>query len=237
MSRISSPPRDDPEDPDVDEVGAERRPPLSRRRPDARAASEPLEALDREDEDGRPADLDLERVGHEELARLHDRRHRVDDLGPGRAVLADDPEDLVDLVVLDADDDRRVRLLEEAARRVSRVARCSRSSRASTSVPASSLWTIATTSFIGRSIGAPDSRTGPSAGRRMQRLSAGPPEDRRTDGSARRHRSPGAPPRSPRATTSTRASGGCSSWRPRRSGRRSRRSPSRTPTGPSSRSP
>ena len=44
--------------------------------------SEPLEPLDGEDEHRRPTDLDLERVGHEELAGLHDRRHRVDDLRP-----------------------------------------------------------------------------------------------------------------------------------------------------------
>src|SRR6476659_7945335 len=68
--------------------------------------SEPLEPLDREDEDGRAADLDLERVGHEELAGLHDRWHRVDDLSPGRAVVADDAEDLLDPDVIDTDDDR-----------------------------------------------------------------------------------------------------------------------------------
>src|SRR6185369_2268828 len=86
--------------------------------PSREDGSEPLEALDRDDEDGGPADLDLERVGHEELARLHDRRHRVDDLGPRGAVLADDRQDLVDLVVLGTDDDRGVRLLEEPARRL-----------------------------------------------------------------------------------------------------------------------
>ena len=62
-----------------------------------RGGSEPLEALDGEDEDRRAADLDLERVGHEELARLHDRRHRVDDLRPRRAVRADDRHHLVDV--------------------------------------------------------------------------------------------------------------------------------------------
>src|SRR4051812_22991166 len=65
------------------------------------AASDALVALDGQHEDGCPADLDLERVGHEELAGLHDRRHRVHDLRSGVARLADDPEDLVDRVVLD----------------------------------------------------------------------------------------------------------------------------------------
>ena len=78
----------------------------------------PFEALDGQDEDRRPADLDLERIGHEELAWLHDRRHRVDDLRPRRAVLADDAEHRLDLVVIDTDDDRGVRLLEKATRRV-----------------------------------------------------------------------------------------------------------------------
>ncbi len=49
---------------------------------------------------------------------FHRRGHRVDDLGPGGAGRPDDLEDLVDPVVLHADDDRRVRLLQEAARRV-----------------------------------------------------------------------------------------------------------------------
>src|SRR5688572_13386936 len=84
----------------------------------AGARLEPLEALDRKDEDGRPADFDLERVRHEELARFHDRRHGVDDLRPSRARLPNDPHDVVDTVVVDAEDHRCVRLLEEAARRV-----------------------------------------------------------------------------------------------------------------------
>src|SRR5690349_18540384 len=42
-----------------------------------RSGLEPLEPLDRQDEDRRAADLDLDRIGHEELTRLHDRRHRV----------------------------------------------------------------------------------------------------------------------------------------------------------------
>ncbi len=44
------------------------------------------------------------------------------------ACVADDPEDRVDLVILDPEDDRRVRLLQESARAVQ-------------------AWTIATTSF------------------------------------------------------------------------------------------
>src|SRR5436190_9206875 len=87
---------------------------LSRTR--SRRRSESFETLDRKNEDGRAADFDLERVRHEELAGLHDRRHRVDDLRPRRAVGPDDVHDLVDVVLLDAEDDRRVRLLEESAR-------------------------------------------------------------------------------------------------------------------------
>src|SRR4051812_11318285 len=79
---------------------------------------ETLEPLDRQHEHRRAADFDLERVRHEELAWLHDRRHRIDDLGPRRAVLAHDVDDLVDLAFVDADHDRRVRLLEEPARAV-----------------------------------------------------------------------------------------------------------------------
>src|SRR5512146_2098764 len=81
-----------------------------------RCALDALEALDGQDEDRGTADLDLERVRHEELARLHDRRHRVDDLAARGAVLPNDPEDLLDPVVLHADDDRGVRLLQEPAR-------------------------------------------------------------------------------------------------------------------------
>jgi diguanylate cyclase (GGDEF)-like protein len=77
-------------------------------------SSDPLEPFHGQDEDRRAADLDLERIGHEKLARLHDRRHRVDHLGPGVACLADDAEDVIDLGIVDAENDRRVRLLEEA---------------------------------------------------------------------------------------------------------------------------
>src|SRR5688572_7422404 len=80
--------------------------------------SEPLETLDWLDEDGRAADLHLDGVGHVELARLHDRRHRVHELLPGMAVGADDGQHVVDLIVLDAEQDRRVALLQEAAGRV-----------------------------------------------------------------------------------------------------------------------
>jgi diguanylate cyclase (GGDEF)-like protein len=78
--------------------------------------SDSLDALDRQDEDGCPSDLDLERVRHEELARLHDRWHGVDDLGPRATRLANDVQDRLDLIVLDSQDDRRIRLLQEAAR-------------------------------------------------------------------------------------------------------------------------
>jgi len=80
--------------------------------------SEALEPFDREDEDRGPAHLDLERVRHEELARLHDRWHRVHDLRTRVTRLADDSEDVVDLGIVDAEDHGRVRLLQEAARAV-----------------------------------------------------------------------------------------------------------------------
>src|SRR3954454_8832639 len=83
-----------------------------------RRRSESFETLDRKNEDGRAADFDLERVRHEELAGLHDRRHRIDDLRQRRAVRPDDRHHLVHVGVLDAEDDRRVRLLEEPARAV-----------------------------------------------------------------------------------------------------------------------
>ena len=41
---------------------------------------QPLEPLHGQHEDRRAANLDFERIGHEELARLHDRGHRVHDL-------------------------------------------------------------------------------------------------------------------------------------------------------------
>jgi hypothetical protein len=109
----------DAEDPALDEVGADAHRPGPDRRAALRAAItaplQPLEALDGHDEDGRAADLDLERIGHEELARLHDRRHRVHHLRSRVATVADDAEDLLELLVLHADEDGRVRLLEEAA--------------------------------------------------------------------------------------------------------------------------
>ena len=52
---------------------------LMERRPPA-GALEPFESIDGQHEDRRAAQLDLDRVGHEELARLHDRRHGIDDL-------------------------------------------------------------------------------------------------------------------------------------------------------------
>jgi hypothetical protein len=53
-------------------------------------------------------------VRHIELARLHDRRHRVHELAPSVAAGADDLQQLIDLVVLDPHQDRRVALLQES---------------------------------------------------------------------------------------------------------------------------
>src|SRR3954469_17207092 len=54
--------------------GSRSRPLVSPPRPAATPAAglEPLEAVHRQHEDRRAADLDLERIGHEELTRLHD---------------------------------------------------------------------------------------------------------------------------------------------------------------------
>ena len=76
---------------------------------------ETLEALDGKDEDRRAADLHLDRVRHVELARFHDRWHRVDELPSRVAVGADELEHGVDLVVFDAYQDRGIALLEEPA--------------------------------------------------------------------------------------------------------------------------
>src|ERR687897_2015673 len=84
----------------------------------ASTSSEALEALHRQDEDGGAAHLDLDWVGHVELAGFHDRGHRVHELLARVAVCADELEHRVDLVVLHTDEDRRVSLLQEPARRV-----------------------------------------------------------------------------------------------------------------------
>ena len=54
--------------------------------------------------------------GQEELAGLDDRRHRVHELRPGVAVVPDDAITSSTRVLVDADHDRGVRLLQEAAR-------------------------------------------------------------------------------------------------------------------------
>jgi hypothetical protein len=84
--------------------------------PDGRRHSDPLEALNGEHEDGGATHLDLEGIWEEELARLHDGRHRIDKLRTRVAVLADDLEGRVHLVILHTKDHRGVGLLEEAAR-------------------------------------------------------------------------------------------------------------------------
>src|SRR5207244_10599818 len=77
--------------------------------------SDALEALDGEDENGGAPHLHLDRIGHVELARLHDRRHGVDELLARVAVGADHLEHGVDLVVLDPHQDGCVALLQESA--------------------------------------------------------------------------------------------------------------------------
>src|SRR5581483_10897168 len=79
---------------------------------------QPFVPRDIEHEYGGPAERDLDRIGHVELARLHDRRHRADVLRSCVTRLADRGEHILDLRLLDTDEDRRVALLEEATLRL-----------------------------------------------------------------------------------------------------------------------
>src|SRR6266542_303003 len=75
---------------------------------------QPDELVHVQHEDCRPADLHFDRVRHVELARLHHRRQRIDVLGARLAVVLDDREHLIDLLVLDPKQNRRVALFEKA---------------------------------------------------------------------------------------------------------------------------
>jgi len=84
-------------------------------RPSPWSASDPLVPRHVEDEHRRATEGDLDRVGHVELAWLHDRRHRVNELAARVAGLSDRREHVVNLWLFDAREDRGVRLLEEPA--------------------------------------------------------------------------------------------------------------------------
>jgi hypothetical protein len=79
----------------------------------ALAALDLFELIHRDDENRRAADLDLDRVGEEELAWVGERRDRREEPAALFAVLADDPERGLDLPFLDADQQRYVALLQE----------------------------------------------------------------------------------------------------------------------------
>src|SRR5664280_3214165 len=94
---------------------------LTRSRPVSRRRARPsdaFEAIDRDHEDHRSTHLDFKRVGHEELARLHDRHHGAHGLGAGVALLANKGHDLFHFGFVDAEQDRSVGLLEKPARAV-----------------------------------------------------------------------------------------------------------------------
>src|SRR5207253_6693505 len=81
-------------------------------------ALDPLVPRDIDYEDGRSAEGHFHGIGHVELARFHDRGHRVDELAPRVAGLADRRDDVVDLRLLDPGKDRGMRLRQETALRV-----------------------------------------------------------------------------------------------------------------------
>ena len=82
-------------------------------RPSPWSASDPLVPRHVQDEDGRTTEGDLDRVRHVELAWLHDRGHRVDELAARVAGLPDRREHVVNLWLFDPRKDGGVRLLEE----------------------------------------------------------------------------------------------------------------------------
>jgi hypothetical protein len=77
-----------------------------------------LEPLDRQNEDHGAAHLNLEREGHEELPRLHDRRDWIHDLGARVAIGSHERHYVIHFVLVHTDHDRRVGLLEKPARTV-----------------------------------------------------------------------------------------------------------------------
>jgi len=82
-------------------------------RPPPWSALDPLVPRHVEDEDRRATEGDFDRIRHVELARLHDRGHRVDELAAGVAGLSDRREHVVNLRLFDPREDRGVRLLQE----------------------------------------------------------------------------------------------------------------------------
>src|ERR1700682_5432828 len=77
-----------------------------------------FETLDVKDKDDRPAYLDLDRVGHEHLARLDHRREWVEELGAALAAVTQDLHHRVDLLLGAPTQQGRVAFLQEAAARV-----------------------------------------------------------------------------------------------------------------------
>src|ERR1035437_5668588 len=88
---------------------------IARRGGDVARPSNALEAIDGDHEDHRSTNLDFQRIGHEELARLHDRHDGAHGLSAGVAVLAHHAHDVLHLGFVDAKQDRGVGLLEKPA--------------------------------------------------------------------------------------------------------------------------
>src|SRR4030081_1324298 len=76
---------------------------------------DPLVPRDVHHEDGRPAKGHFDWIWHVELARFHDRGHRIDELTPRVAGLADGRDDVFNLRFLDPGEDRGMGLLQEPA--------------------------------------------------------------------------------------------------------------------------
>src|SRR3989475_12344099 len=82
-------------------------------RPSPWSALDPLVPRHVQDEDRRATEGDLDRIRHVELARLHDRGHRGDELAARMAGLSDRREHVVNLRLFDPPEGRGVRLLQE----------------------------------------------------------------------------------------------------------------------------
>ncbi len=78
-------------------------------------SSEPLVAIDRDNKDGRAANLHVDRIRHVELAGFHHRWQRIDILGPRVAILADHADHLINLLILHTNEKRRIPLPQKAA--------------------------------------------------------------------------------------------------------------------------
>src|SRR6202011_5591842 len=73
-----------------------------------------LEAVDVDDEDGRAAHLDLDRIGYEEVTGFDQGWHRVHEFAAGPAVLLDQAQNLFDAIVLDPGHEGHVLVLQES---------------------------------------------------------------------------------------------------------------------------